>query len=249
MNDKTMYQLFIESLGLGELDFKNLIYSYVVSNSKKKSDIPIVLSKDDFESITNEVFLELLSRNAYEKTFEGERLAKSYLNMIVRNQLSNYLTSVLSPIKMVNPKGGESKTKGPALTNALEFRRGAFELDRDPYSSDVIEGIEFSIDEDKINEKDYIDEGEDDLLSFHVNPIFRGFFKEVMAFSRKRGLENLMRMGEGKKNQTGSSSAASYYGRIVSEKLGGITSIENETACPSRITKKFFPEVELILNQ
>lgn len=124
----SLYELFKTKYKESDKAFFNRICSFVGQALRQHDDIKIYLDSNDIQSVAGNVIVELLEKDG-NKEFEKIEQINAYLSMMVRNATSKYLAEVISPMKIVNPKGGESKKRGPVLTQAVNARRQAIEVD------------------------------------------------------------------------------------------------------------------------
>lgn len=238
---RSMYEIFKTVLEINDREINNLTVSYVRNNLKSSSDIPVNLSGDDVDSICHDVFVDLLGRMSGEDSFQSKEQVKSYINQAVRRKISIHTTGLLSPIKMVNPKGGEGKKKGAALTHALYFRNTVFELDREDFSPESLE--EFSK-----SEKASCLEPSLHQYNYNLNELLKLPVSKGMEIAQKRELDDLLRLDGIQDNQNRASVlSASHFGKIISEKITSVECPENKINFRYEILKEFFPEVSSLI--
>lgn len=230
-----------EVLGRDETGMFNLISSFVRFHLKKRRDINLDM-ESEVGGIVNDVFVDLLSREIVPGRIKNERAGKSLLDIIVRTKISQGLSFKLSQVKMTNPKKSADGSMGSAaLTKALYFSRGAWEIDReDSRGAEAIEDERFYDGDDFVNRGD-----------FHINPLLRGVVREGLEMIAGREYEDLLRvdgvaMGA---NQSNSVLAASYFNRIVSEKMSSIEEHTGHIKCQSHLLDRFFPEAGEAINK
>lgn len=133
----SLYYKILKEYGFNDTRFFDHVKSYIHQNLKAHDDIKSHMDHNDVASVATNIVIELMEREG-DYVFGSIEQVNSYLNAAVRNAVSKYLTEVISPMKIVNPKGGQSKKDGPALTQAVNARRATIELDRDDLDKDYI---------------------------------------------------------------------------------------------------------------
>ena len=238
--EKSLYQIFAKKLNLSEVEYHKLIFSYIVKNSKKMSDLPVKLNQEDFITIRQEVFIDLLSRKSEAEKFKAEEQIKAYINMVVKNKVTTYLTGILSPIKMNNPRGG-AKDKTAALTLASHFRKSSFELDGEIPPD--------TIDELKVSEENFCPDVTLHEYNFNENPLLKKAICKGMERARKRGLGDLIRVDGNNENPVkGDVLASSHYNKIITEKINPFE-VPGKFKVSGELCKNFFKEVFVLFKE
>lgn len=191
------YDLFKKVYKKDDEEFVSLTCLFVRSALKGHSDLRNYIDDSDILSISTNVIIELMVKSVDESHFSEAVQVNSYLTKVVRHATSRYLSDVIAPMKIVNPKGGASKKEGPLLTQAVAARRASAEIDSDDYDPDYEIGLSMEAEQEEDDPRDFSHESE----SAHLSP----FVKQVMEECKSHQIDDLISQSVDKSSSESSS--------------------------------------------